>query len=680
MNDSFLQDKMGIYDYRILLYHYESDKKLSILLKWLKQVPVYSVWFFNASFDGDPGMLTLEEHKKRASHLSEIIQKINKINVIPAIDIVSTIGHLHIKNNIRKEFGFQTVVDSAGIESSNRVCMLDKKYLEYVFKMYQYYANTGARHIWPDDDIRIIMPLELRADAFNYCFCPLHLRKISDKTGKKWERENLLKVLSNPDEKEIHNAYFEISSNSVINLQKQIEKAVHGVDKNIRIGLMTCGANIGRDIDKELLALKGTGADPLIRLGGLYWQDDDLMGALKKIIRIRSDKPFEFVDLESSYELESYPLWPSLKSFGAIKLEMDLAILNGMDRIALLLFNENEEPIDKNGYYEKLLNESHDFHFSLKKAIADKKSLGVNIIRDRDYIFNSGFKNWSEILARSGIPTVSSLEINSPTVICDRVYQKIDDKRISVILEDGAIIEKDGLNNLIERKFFDSKDIEILNEIIDFSDIAYEKYTDNPFNGQVVNKRQTCYQTPKSFVIRIKNNKKFSVLSEWVDKKRNIIAPALILYNSKIPSLIFPYNISKGPAVSPRDFYLKPANAALLSEEMTYLLGRFLSSITGYDGIWVRNLNNFPVIYKGDNEVVIGIANFSLDQVENYSIWLSDNTGNPKEIIEMLDRSGKWIKVDFKLKKEEELYSGYNLTIYNKYTPMTVSVFKWKIN
>ena len=47
----------NIYDLRILYPAYESDKKLKILLKWLEQVGVYSVWLFNSSFDGDPAIL-----------------------------------------------------------------------------------------------------------------------------------------------------------------------------------------------------------------------------------------------------------------------------------------------------------------------------------------------------------------------------------------------------------------------------------------------------------------------------------------------------------------------------------------------------------------------------------------------------------------------------------------------
>ena len=100
----------------------------------------------NGSLNGDPAILSLEEHKKRASLLTKVIPEFQKINIIPAVDIILTQGHGVKKANIIKELGFQPVVGLDGIEGGS-VCALDGKYLEYVFKMYQLYAQTGAVQI-----------------------------------------------------------------------------------------------------------------------------------------------------------------------------------------------------------------------------------------------------------------------------------------------------------------------------------------------------------------------------------------------------------------------------------------------------------------------------------------------------------------------------------------------------
>ncbi len=678
MKNKYKKTDSPIYDLRLFYGILENDKSLNSFLKWIQKIPLFSVWLFNYRWEADPLLLSLDEHNIRANRLSKVIVMIHEINskINTGIDVVYTQGHGDKKSNIR-EFGFQPIVGLDGSEAPG-VCPLDTKFLQYVYDMYKIYAKTGADQIWPDDDIRI----KWHGQNSVYCFCPLHLNKISNITGKKWSIEELNRTLLDPKEKEIINIWRKINIDSIVNIQEQIEKAVHEVNKNIKIGLMPCNANEGRDIDKELAALKGIGPDPIIRPGAFYYQDDDLRGAIKKRIRIRSDKPFEFTNFEETYELENLPYWPSLKSIQAARLEMDMAILDGSDRISFDLFGDWENIYKSNkkaNKYEKLLNNRNNFLLSLKESILDKSKLGVNVLRNKDYEKNNGFKKISESLSRIGVPTVSYLNSISPTVMTDQVCEEIDDSKLLEILDKGAIFEKDSFQSLIRRKIIDKKDINILDKIIDRTNIGYEQYTDNYMNGKYRREKliSCIFCLLPQYVIEIKNKEKFSILSEWVDTEGNALGPSLIIYNNKIPSLIFPFNFSEN--IDNQWEYLDFSNINLLSEEKIHQIGCFLSMLPNYKGVMVKDFNKFPILYKNSNVIILGIVNFSLDESHGIDIWLSNIIGSPKTRVEFLNEFGNWVTVDYKLQKEVDFLSGFSLLIKKNLKPMSTEVFRWHI-
>lgn len=648
-----------LYDHRIFYPTLVDDKKLENLLKWLSEVPAYSLMMFNGSFDGDPAILSLEEHEKRAHRLSEIVPKVSQIGVIPAINVLATMGHGHKKAPIKEKFGFQPIVGSDGVEVDGAVCALDEKFLEYVYQMYKIYAQTGAQHIWTDDDIRISQ----HGQKSEFCFCPLHLKRISDETGQKRKREKLVEALSAPNNKELHRIWYEINSGEIIELFKRVEGAIHEVNPNIRIGMMTCGCNSSRKIDEEIRTLKGDGEIPLLRPGGRYFDDEPLLGALRKGILIRSEIPIRETEVETSYELENHPYWPLLKSIEAMKLEMDLNFVDGIDRIALNIFDNVGGPIDEKEQYKNLLRSRHGFHLIIKESIAGKKICGVNIPRSPYHFHNDGFRVWGENFARIGVPTVSTSD-GSPTVLCGRICEAIDDSKLASIIRGGAIIDGTSLKDLIRRKILNSSDIDILDQEIDIRDIAYEKFTDDPINGGYAGEPQQVWGISDPVKLAIKDKGKFSILSEWIGINGNAISPSLIVYNSSVPSLIFPYSVSTN---------------SLLTERRAHQIGSFLSKIPEYEGIWVKDLNCSPILYKGDKEIVLGIARFSLDSIESFTIWLSPKLVKPKSQVQVLNDLGKWGKTEFLLTKDPTLNTGSCLEIKKPSKLMSIGVFKWAI-
>lgn len=667
-NTGLIKNK-ALYDFRIYYSTLAKDRNFNDLLKWLNDIPVYSLIMFNANFNTDPAILSLGQHEKRAERLAKIVPEIYHRNIIPAINVLTTIGHGNKKALIREMFGFQPIVGADGLEVNGAVCPLDERFLEYVGRMYGFYARTGVEHIWTDDDIRIAN----HGQAYRYCFCPLHLKKLSEITGHQWTIEELFPVLSETENSEIYKIWNGINIDAMLNIFKKIEKAIHDINPGIRIGLMTNGCSSGRNIDKELQILKGSEALPLLRPGGGYWSDYDLFGAQEKRILIRSERPFREKDFNTSYELENYPYRSYLKSLKAIKFEMDLSILDGTDRIALNIFDDLGNLIDADGNYKRLLKKRHNFHLNLQKSIKNKKSCGINIIKNSDHSRNIDFRIWSENLTRLGIPVISNIDLAMPpTILCGSICETMDDRSLVSILEKGTIIDEKALMDLIKRNILDIKDIEILENDIDAKDIAYELFTDAPLNGDLVGRKREFYKyrnpgQPYNHYtsrLKIKNTGKYHTLSEWIGMDGKAISPSLVLYDSKAPSLVFPYRISK---------------LCLLMEERAYQINRFLSRFKSYEGVWIKDLNCFPILYRSINEVILGIARFSLDPIKSLTVWLSAGIGNPKSKLQFFNNSGKWDEIDFELIKDPDLFSGNRLVVKKALKPVSVNIFRWKI-
>jgi len=134
MNEKFKNSNV-LYDHRIFYPTLVDKKKLENLLKWLSAVPAYSLMMFNASFDADPAILDLDEHKRRAEYLTEIVPRISGMDIIPAINVLTTMGHGNKKAPIKEKFGFQPIVGSDGVEVEGAVCAFDKKFLKYVYQI-----------------------------------------------------------------------------------------------------------------------------------------------------------------------------------------------------------------------------------------------------------------------------------------------------------------------------------------------------------------------------------------------------------------------------------------------------------------------------------------------------------------------------------------------------------------
>jgi len=650
----------ALYDHRIGYNTLADGRKREALLAWIAEVPANSVMMFNYSFGTDELFLSLEEHKRRAELFKTIVPRISELGAVPAINVMATMGHGNKRASVKERYGFQpVVVGPTGAEVEGGACALDPAFLEYVYGMYRLYATTGARHIWTDDDIRF----PNHGVVSDYCFCPLHMAEMERRSGKKWTVESLYRALGRRKDRETYDIWFGINRDAMLALFRRVEEAIHAVDSGIRIGMMTCGLSVGRDIDAELRILRGRGAEPLLRPGGLYWSDQDLCGALRKKMLVRSECPFEEKGVETSYELENFPYGPYQKSMTAMALEMRLNILDGLDRIALNIFDDVGGAVDPMGNYGELLRAQHPYLASLREAIAGMKPCGVHVARNRDLGRNKPFVAWSMNLLRLGIPAVFDHENAAPVVLGGSACCAYSDEELSRMVSAGALIDGDAMLDLVDRGIFSREEIEVEAGAFEMRNIACERFTDHPLNRNLLSRRREGARGSLELVARVRDGEKWQVLSEWIDLDGKVFAPALLARMGAVPSLVFPYPVGEG---------------ALLTRERQYQVVNFLRQVPAFRGVWISDLNCAPVMYSNGSSVVLGVARVSLDFLQEMHVWLSPRIEGPAKRVEVLNDSGEWEPVGCELQKPPEQAPGTALVLRHECRPMSVNVFRWE--
>ncbi len=165
----------------------------------------------------------------------------------------------------------QFMVDHYGNTSPGSPCPEDPVYREEMAKMLRGWAATKPDILWIDDDFR----LHNHSTAGMYCYCPLHLKKFTQRAGREMTREEILAAVLAPGEPSaFRNQWLDFLGDSMAEFAQWISDHVHSQSPETRVALMTSGTDIhsleGRDWKKVLDNFAGK-FKPLIRpTFGLY--------------------------------------------------------------------------------------------------------------------------------------------------------------------------------------------------------------------------------------------------------------------------------------------------------------------------------------------------------------------------------------------------------------------------
>lgn len=193
---------------------------------------------------------------------------------------ISTLGHgcdASIDNS------YQLIVGDNGRSENDSFCPLDGN---FTHELCEYIADIGRANpdlILLDDDYR----LGARSGWIG-CFCPLHIKKVSEIVGKTVTREEVAKSLGGKPGP-LRSAWMKANKDSLLELAKRMRASLDNVASNVRLGHCACMDTWDIDgVDSIELAKAFAGkTKPILRLiGAPYWSVPNDGNKLADIIEL----------------------------------------------------------------------------------------------------------------------------------------------------------------------------------------------------------------------------------------------------------------------------------------------------------------------------------------------------------------------------------------------------------
>jgi len=216
----------------------------------------------------------MQEAKEPYKKLAEDVASFEMNGFEVGVWICETIGHgsalgFDYKN---KAAGFTEIRGLNGETSHKAYCPLDDEFRASICEMVKEIAKTKAKLIILDDDFR----LSCRSYGIG-CTCDRHLAKISKGLGEEVSIETLRNNVYVGKPNKYRKAWRKAQGESLVQMAKEIRRAVDEVDPKTRLGVCTaftlCDTD-GTDGIEIAKALAGENTRPFLRLLlAPYWRN-----------------------------------------------------------------------------------------------------------------------------------------------------------------------------------------------------------------------------------------------------------------------------------------------------------------------------------------------------------------------------------------------------------------------
>lgn len=249
---------------------------------------------------------SLELFKEWSGMLKDRISYFASHNIETAFWIGHTIGHGG-SLSAGDVPAFQQITGPEGMEAEGCFCPLDSNFADYICKALAIMAGSGVGLILLDDDFRLNSH---KPAAPVGCFCPLHIEAFNKKTGLMFSREEIVKQALQGRPNSIRKAWLEVLGESLLGFADKIEKSVHTVNPQARIGLataMTLWDNEGVDMQHLLKTLAGITKPFLRTIGAPYWAKElSQVSWVIEYTRLQKSWTDEW-DIEMAAEGDTFP-------------------------------------------------------------------------------------------------------------------------------------------------------------------------------------------------------------------------------------------------------------------------------------------------------------------------------------------------------------------------------------
>ena len=533
---------------RIYIPIEKQEERLSDIINYCQRTGCREVLLFTSSSPTMPSFIPISEIENYSNHMIKWAKYLRLKGIEVSVNVVQTLGHVSFPKNLSKEFPFQRKVYIDGTESNTSACPLDKNLQKYLVTAYQLYARVKPRILFVDDDFRFIC-------GGMGCFCPLHLKALEKRLGKRITLEELRKSIfsssfpPNPVKEQFH----QVLKESLVNLAKIIGNAVRKVSPETRVGYMSSfvpHSLWGCDINEVTKTLAGD-RKPLYRPQMPMYREIELKRlprcfAQPMLARNLLDKNVEiYPEIENSY----YTVFS--KSARMTFLQMAICILNGLDNLALNLFDMFGTPFSEGEEFIEMLSKKKKFFNTLKKLIPTgtcSEGIAIPLTKDSVLVRRALEKKqeisqiidnreWDNIIPLLGLPLGFNWDSTPFIFLTGDEILGMEKEKIDSILRKGAVMDIRAAECLCHLGYSERIGIRTEENIrIEKGELYVEHFKDNisSVSDNYISLYRYSISSNIALIRKIEiMNNRVKVLSSIEDRNRKEITPAVVIYENQ---------------------------------------------------------------------------------------------------------------------------------------------------
>jgi hypothetical protein len=414
-------------------------------------------------FHGQPLLPWMKKYQK---NLFRIKEAMDKLGIVFSINPWITMGHCDRGRDSRKFVpGLRTMVGHDGVECMTCACPIDPVWRKHVAKVWRLYAETKPHVIWVEDDIR----------TFNHrpvtqgCFCPLHMKVFSKRVGRTVTREELVKAILRPGKPHPwRKVWLDMQGELMVDTVGFLAKTVHKVDPDIRMGLMSSGAQRHVIEGRKWHDFAGALADgqPLYSRPPMgNYSENNLRGFYTSHDSIKATRSCLPDGVIEQTEVENVPFSKYANSVNFTFVEMAVSFAYGSHGVTMNLFDHCGSPMQDDPEIGAMLGAKKPFLDSLAKKAQqpgayrgvrllhhDRSSYSKRLVKGDTFgnLAEDGFQ-MMEAMESLGIPT--TYEASNVAAVMGQILRACSDAEILELLSGGLLLDGVAAGILIERGF-----------------------------------------------------------------------------------------------------------------------------------------------------------------------------------------------------------------------------------
>lgn len=288
------------------------------------------------------------------------------------------------------------------------------------------------------------------------CFCKNHLAEFEKRVGRRYEREELVRIFGKKEQDSIEllKRYKEMLKDTMVDLSARIRRELDKQTPEIPICLAQAGTidNDGNATEAVCRALAGKNHRPLCRLYGAYYNGGEIKNVPELLYHAVYCKQHLGEDFGLYHESDTYPHTRFFTSARMMKTYLGITYSHGLIGSVFQTQQHLDDPGEESAY-GKMLKSERTRLSELIKTVSGCTPMGVEIPYDPFYNFMEESRNplWVRPISAFGIPFVTT---PSKTAFLDEVSAKyLSDEELKRYFSGNLFLDGDAAYILTKRGY-----------------------------------------------------------------------------------------------------------------------------------------------------------------------------------------------------------------------------------